>query len=99
MHQDPTGRTLENDPLLVQFFARPQLLPHLLPVWEAFGRLGRRRPVGFGVGAIPMTEFESYCRTFDVNDVERRHWLFVRLDALDAAYIEQHRETQEQKKN
>lgn len=98
MTQDPTGRLLEQDPLLAGYLSRPQLFPHLLPAWEAFGRLSKRRPVGFGIGAIPLSEFESYCRTFGVVDQDRRRWLFARVDALDGAYLEHARETQEQKK-
>ena len=45
-----------------------------------------------------MSEFESYCVTFGVNDVEQREWLFVRVDALDAAYLEHVQNQQNQKK-
>ena len=69
-----------------------------MEVWEVFWRLSRRRPAGFSLGAIPMAEFESYCSTFGIIDVDRREWLFVRLDALDAAYLQHVHKEQEQKK-
>ena len=84
--------------MLQQYLDRPQLLPHLSTVWETFWRLSRRRPMGFGVGAIPMSEFESYCRTFGVDGTEEREWLFVRLDALDSEYMDYARKQAESKK-
>jgi len=75
------------DPLLRPYLERPILGPHLAGVWQIFARLSRRRPVGMGIGAIPTVEFEAYCRTFGIDSVAEREWLFVRLDALDAAYL------------
>ena len=49
------------------------------------------------MGAIPLTEFESYCCLF-VSDPEQRHWLFARIEALDVAYLNWHREKEESKK-
>ena len=88
LEEDPSGQSLEHDVLLTPYLNRPQLHLHLYPVWEAFWRLSRRRPAGFAVGAIPMAEFESYCRTFGIDSVDRREWLFIRLDALDAEYMD-----------
>jgi hypothetical protein len=94
---DPTGESLRADPLLQEYLNRPVLFPHLREVWSVFWRLSRRRPVGFAVGAIPMVEFESYCRTFGIASLEHREWLFTRLDALDDEYLKITREKSEQK--
>jgi len=90
--------SIETDPLLIPYLERPELLPHLVEVWGIFWRLSRRRPAGFGIGAIPMSEFQSYCATFGVDDIEQREWLFVRVDALDAAYLEHVHNQQNEKK-
>jgi len=45
-----------------------------------------------------MSEFQSYCATFGVDDIEQREWLFVRVDALDAAYLEHVHNQQNEKK-
>jgi hypothetical protein len=95
---DPSGTSAEQDPDLAVYFNRPFLLPHLTSVWESFWRLSRRRPVGLGNGAIPLTEFEAHCRLSGLVDPEQREWLFVRLEALDIAYIDYHRSKEHEKK-
>ena len=79
---------MQTDPFLAAYLARPVLLPYLQRVWDMFWRLSRRRPVGFALGAIPFTEFHAYCATFQIMDVAEREWLCVRLDALDAEYLD-----------
>jgi len=41
---------------------KPEVLPHLFPIWEAFWFLHPSRPQGMAPGAIPLTEMISYFR-------------------------------------
>ena len=97
LDEDPSGEKLRHDPLLQGYLKRPVLFPHLREVWSVFWRLSRRRPIGFAIGAIPMVEFESYCRTFRIHDPQHREWLFNRIDVLDAEYVEAMREKSDKK--
>ena len=50
----------------------------------AFHQLSPSRPVGFGMGAIPVSEIHAYCDLFDVDEVET---FFYLIRALDAVYL------------
>ena len=61
--------------------SRVDLRPDVYDIAEAFSVLSPSR----GMGAVPLSEIESYIRLFDVADVPR----FVRLvRAVDVAYLE-----------
>lgn len=65
--------------------AEPVLPAYWRPVWDGFLTLNRCRPVGFGVGAIPLAEIKCYLEMFTYPDVEE----FVRcVKEMDAAYLE-----------
>ena len=73
---------------------RPQVPPHLLWVWEAFGHLQTCRPVGMGLGPIPWTAINEWVRAKEVADVER----FERLiRAMDNEVLQRHHERREGK--
>lgn len=64
---------------------------------EAFDLLSRGRRQGFGVGFIPLSEIEVYCRMFDVVDVELFVRVIVELDSVFMQHIERLRKERERK--
>lgn len=79
--QQETGTPI---PLLEE---RPTLDADQALAWAAFCTLSRRRPVFFGgLGAIPLTDVEAYCRLHGVTDEEQGELLPL-LEVLDCAYM------------
>lgn len=66
---------------------KPDVPDHLWWVWEAFWRLNRRRPRGFGgeFFAIPFTEIEGFMR---VRDVAAEEWFCDLIEAMDLKYCD-----------
>lgn len=71
---------------------RPQVPPHLLWVWEAFGQLQSCRPVGMGLGQIPWTAINKWVTAKEVADAERFETL---IRAMDNEVLRSHRERKE----
>ena len=65
---------------------RPELYPDLVPVWEAFVLLSPSRNVGWGAGAIPLSEVRAYCEMFEIPPEDREELLYL-LRALDEEYL------------
>lgn len=66
--------------------AMPEPFPDLAEYLEAFRVLCASRPnSGFGISAIPLSEIQSYCSLFGVEDRERFVYL---VRAMDEAFIE-----------
>lgn len=62
----------------------PDLDPALESYIEAFWILSPGRNIGSGIGGIPLTEIEAFCRMYGVELIAR----FVRfIRALDAEYL------------
>jgi hypothetical protein len=57
-----------------------------VPVWEAFVLLSPSRNVGWGAGAIPLTEIRAYCEMFEIEAEEREDLLYL-LRAIDDEYL------------
>lgn len=57
-----------------------------MPVWEAFVLLSPSRNVGWGSGAIPLTEIRAYCEMFEIGPEEREDLLYL-LRAIDDEYL------------
>jgi hypothetical protein len=71
---------------------RPEVLEHLVPVYEAFGALWGDRQLGAfgGVGAIPFQALDAYARRYGFDDREefqRLHMLIARMDGVYLAYV------------
>lgn len=58
---------------------------------DAFWLLNTSRPVGFGLGYIPLSEVEVFCRMFDIADAQG---FVIVIRHLDRIYIEYQRERQ-----
>lgn len=55
--------------------------PHLLYVWEAFGRLSTERSFGFGPGPIPVvSRIERYGRDLGIGHLDRFVALVRQMD-------------------
>lgn len=52
------------------------------------------RPVGFAVGAIPISEISAYCDLIGVTDLRSRHRLARFVMAMDRAERQHHGDTQ-----
>lgn len=76
---------------------RPELYPDLVPVWEAFVLLSPSRNMGWGAGAIPLTEVRAYCEMFEIEPEEREDLLYL-LRALDEEYLKSTNEKGKQKR-
>ncbi len=63
---------------------RPVLHPVHLELWEAFSVLSSSRPVGFGVGYIPLTEMVCYAT---VIGYERVTDFVSIMRALDSVFV------------
>lgn len=59
--------------------------------------LSPSRNMGWGAGAIPLTEIRAYCEMFDIEGEEREE-LLVLLRALDDEYLKLTNEKGQQKK-
>lgn len=67
---------------------RPELNNWVMPCWNAFQLLTASRPLGMGgVGPIPLTEIEAYCRMYQVDDLDEREQLVTMIRALDSVYL------------
>ena len=67
---------------------RPVLIPWLEPYWEAFLVLSQTRPVGMGVGAIPLSEIVAYLDLHQVEDPEERRDTLRYVQILDRAFLD-----------
>jgi hypothetical protein len=68
-----------------------------VPVWEAFVLLSPSRNVGWGAGAIPLTEIRAYCEMFEIEAEEREDLLYL-LRAIDDEYLKLTGEKNKQKR-
>ncbi len=59
--------------------------------------MGPSRNVGWGTGAIPLSEVKAYCEMFDIEGEEREE-LLVLLRALDDEYLKLTNEKGQHKK-
>lgn len=69
----------------------PLLWPENVEAWLAFIDLSRSRPVGFGVGAIPLTEIEAW---FRLHARAPDLWLVRKLAVLDMEFLTHQQELQ-----
>lgn len=72
-------------------------LGHKVSVWpslyhymEAFEMLNGSRQTGFGIGYIPLSEIDAYCRIYEIRDLDDIE-LYVRfIRALDRVWVGHH---------
>jgi hypothetical protein len=56
-------------------------------VWDAFAELSCRRPVGFGPGAIPMTEIVAWLDLHQVEEMEERTEFVELIGVMDREWL------------
>ncbi|MBS0661371.1 MAG: hypothetical protein JSR82_24425 [Verrucomicrobia bacterium] len=81
---------LESDRAAEALAERPELDPYwLAPIYDAFTRLSRSRPMGMEAGAIPLSEILHYAEVFrpEDDDADRREFVELVL-GLDAVFLE-----------
>lgn len=66
---------------------KPELTHDLVPFWNAFQVLSSSRSTGMGVGAIPLSAFESYFRIWRITDLEDQLEYIRFVGALDSEYL------------
>lgn len=72
------------DPKALQ--SRPKLYDWMAPYIQAFKLLDSRRPIGFGEGAIPLSDIVAYLQVFEAPETPQQ---FVsRIVKMDNAYLE-----------
>jgi len=76
---------------------RPELYDDLIYVWQAFLFLSCSRPIGMGVGSIPIGEIESYCNFMQIYDFEERFEYLRLIKALDGEFLKAQNKEHEQK--
>lgn len=89
---DTTGKT---PPALLN---RPVLKPHLAHLLEAFYELSSQRMIGEVPQPIQISEILAYVDLLGVIEPEDRQQLLKAIRTLDAAYLEQIRESMAAKK-
>ena len=67
---------------------RPEILPGLELIWDAFAQLHNARPTGFGPSPIPMESIESWMRIHGVESVEDRARTLRLIQSMDVAWCE-----------
>jgi hypothetical protein len=67
---------------------KPELDEFLVPYWMAFQALSPSRRIGMGIGAIPLSEIESYIRIYGIEDQEERENLVYLTGEMDRVFIE-----------
>lgn len=76
----------EGDELPAFVERMPSVEPHLVWYVEAFRSLANSRPVGMGLGPIPLSEIEAYVRLFGLVDDDLERFVHL-IHALDAVYL------------
>lgn len=71
--------------------SRPELLDEHVWYWKAFWTLSGSRPIAVGFSGsaplpIPISEYESFCRLYDVTGDDRDALVEV-VRSLDAEYL------------
>ena len=66
---------------------KPELGEFLIPYWIAFRTLSTSRRIGMGVGAIPLSEIESYIRIYGIGDLEECEDLVYLIGEMDDEFI------------
>jgi hypothetical protein len=70
---------------------KPKVHPWLSPYWEAWLDLSASRPIGLGIGAIPISEMKAYCELLKVpwlDDLEEMHFFLRLIRAVDSVYLD-----------
>lgn len=57
----------------------------LVQVWSTWWQMSGKRPVGFGAGAIPLSEMRAMLDEIGVRRTWRRRWLRL-WDAMEAVF-------------
>lgn len=70
----------------------PQLWPGAEALWEAWESLCWSRPVGWGMGAIPVSEVLAYCALLGISDLDQRERILGAIQRLDAEFLKHHAE-------
>lgn len=70
----------------------PDLWPGAEAPWEAWEALRLSRPVGWSIGAIPVSEVLAYCTLLEISNLDFRGWLLRAVQALDAEFLKWHAE-------
>jgi hypothetical protein len=65
----------------------PDLWPGAEPIWEAWQALFLSRPVGWGMGAIPVSEVFAYCNLLGIADLNQREWILRAIQRLDSEFL------------
>lgn len=74
----------------------PVLYEDLVPFWRAFNELSRTRPVGMGVGAIPMSEILAWLDLHEIGGFEDRIEYARWIGYLDSLFLEYQSKKQQQ---
>jgi hypothetical protein len=75
----------------------PELRPDAEALWDAWESLCWSRPVGFGMGAIPVSEVLAYCTLLGIRDLDERERILGAVQRLDAEFLKYHAEQAKQK--
>jgi len=57
--------------------------------WNAFVVLSQSRPIGLGVGAIPLSDMKAFCDLMEITGVEERMTFIRLMQAMDSIVVEQ----------
>lgn len=67
---------------------RPDVEPHLIPIWDAYASLERDRHLTMGgPGPIPFTAIDRYASRYGIDDLDEFDRLRRLIMAMDAEYL------------
>gem|GEM_PF-877422 len=67
----------------------PELDESMVFYWNAFVVLSQSRPIGLGVGAIPLSDMKAFCDLMEITGVEERMTFIRLMQAMDSIVVEQ----------
>ena len=70
------------------YFNKPRLYPDLQGSVEMFFELSPSRQMGFGAGAIPVSEIKDHFELFGIDGYEIRKFFFRRMRLMDNIYLD-----------
>ncbi len=78
---------------------KPSLYADLYMDYEAFATLSASRRIGMDISPIPISEIKAYADYYRINDYEQRRTFLRRIQILDRAFLDWHKEQSETTKD
>lgn len=82
-----------------EYYEQPILYSDLREAYNIFVNLSAQsRPIGMGIGKIPISEIKAYVDYLGIDDIEYRELLLERIMILDEEFVKYQNEKSEKSK-